>query len=107
MAVRAPRQIVKTGIAPVTYAASAGGDSITNAAAGNLFVRVTNGSGAGINVTVASPGLCSHGGTHPLVVAVAAGATKEIGPLPPGRFGAAVGLTYSAYADVLIDPVII
>lgn len=106
MAVRAPRLLSTAGSAPVEYAASAGGDTITNNKVGKLSVRVRNGSGGAVNVTVASPGKCSHGGTHPLVVAVPAGETREIGPLPSKRFSSAVGLTYSAHADVYIDPVL-
>lgn len=107
MAVRAPRVLAKTGTAPVEYAASAGGDTITNNKVGALSVRVRNASGAGIDVTVASPGKCSQGGTHPLVVNVPAGATREIGPLEAKRFTTNVALTYSAFANLFIDPVLV
>lgn len=107
MAVRAPRSVATGGSAVAEYAASGGGDTITNNKVGKLFVRVRNASVASIDVTVASPGKCSQGGTHPLVVAVPAGATKDIGPLPSKRFGTAVGLTYSASANLFIDPVLI
>lgn len=107
MAVRNPRKVLLTGSAPVEYPASGGGDSITNGQLGDLFVTVRNDSDAAINVTVGSPKKCNQGGTHNLVVAVPAGASRDIGPLPSSRFGAAVGLTYSAAADLYIDPQIV
>lgn len=104
MAVRAPRQVATTGTAPVEYAATVGGDAITNNKVGKLMLRVRNASGGAINVTVASPQKCSQGGTHNLVVAVPDAAARDIGPLPSSRFGTSVAVTYSAAANVFIDP---
>lgn len=107
MAVRNPRKVAITGTAPVEYAASGGGDSINNSQIGDLIVTARNDSDAAITVTVASPKRCSQGGLHPLAVVVPAGASRDIGPLPANRFGASVGLTYSAAADLYIDPQVI
>lgn len=107
MAVRAPRSIGVAGSAPVEYAATAGGDTITNNKVGKLMLTVRNGSGAPVNVTVSAVKACNHGTLHNLVVAVPAGASRQIGPLDSKRFGSAVGVAYSASANVFIDPQLI
>lgn len=61
------------------------GDTFAND--GKVWLRVANGSGSSINVTVtayaaALPGLVASNN----VVAVAAGAAKDIGPFPPSGF---------------------
>ncbi len=104
MALLTPRQVGTAGSAPAPVAASAGGDTVTNTKAAQLFVRVANGGGGAITVTVASPVPCNQGGTHPLAVAIPAGQARDIGPLPARRFGSVVALTYSGVATVTVDP---
>ena len=58
---------------------------------GNTILKVINGSGASINVTIVASNPCNQGFTHDLVVAVAAGATKYIGKLNPNQFNDAAG----------------
>lgn len=69
------------GTAVTMASAAGGGDKVD--AGDHTALLVTNGSGSSINVTVAVPGNTKFGLAEPdVVVAVAAGATKLIGPLP-------------------------
>jgi hypothetical protein len=83
-----------------TQAAAGGGDSFTND--GKTYLRVKNGGGGSINVTVASPASCSHGSTHPVVVAVGAGLDRVLGPFDPNRFGNPVSVSYSGVVTVTV-----
>lgn len=77
-----PTQSAKVAGTAVTMAAASGGGDKVDAGQ-HTALLVTNGSGGSINVTVAVPGNTKYGVAEPdLVVAVAAGATKLIGPLP-------------------------
>ena len=72
---------------------------------GQTLLKVINGSGASINVTIAAPQVCNQGFNHALVVAVAAGATKYIGKFNPNQFNDAAGdvlVTCSAVATVTL-----
>lgn len=103
MATLAVQKSTQAGIAVTYAAAAAGGDQFP--AAANRELRVKNGSGAGINVTIASQKPCNQGSTHNVVVAVAAGAEVAIGPLDPNRFADTNGfvqVTYSAAASVTV-----
>lgn len=107
MALLTTQAVSPSGTAITYSAASAGGD--TCEASADLELRVKNGSGASITVTVASPTPCNQGGTHPLSVAVAAGAEQAIGPLPPQRFAnpstGLVNITYSSATSVTVAAV--
>lgn len=106
MAQLAPQKIKPAGTAVALVAASAGGDTFP--AGSRTALRVKNGSGAGITVTVHAQHACNHGTLHDLAVVVAAGATEEIGGLDPRRFADADGLihvTYSATATVTVGVV--
>lgn len=106
MAVLATRQIGVTGSTPAPVAASAGGDRVevgpTN------YLRVINGGGASITVTVDAVQACSQGFDHDVSVAVPAGSTREIGPLN-SRFASNVdglaAVTYSAVTSVTVEAV--
>lgn len=98
MATLAVQKPVNTGTVPTFNAAAGGGDQFPND--GQTVIHVKNGSGGSINVTVASPTACSHGGTHPLVVAVGAGAEKVIGPFPMARHNDANGMVQLTYSGV-------
>jgi hypothetical protein len=108
MAVLAAQQVTLAGTAVTMSSAAGGGDRVpvgpTN------WVRVTNGSGSSVNVTVDSIKPCDQGFDHNLVVAVAAGATKDIGPLTPGRFqdtDGLAGVNYSLATSVTVAAVLV
>lgn len=100
------------GTNPAGISANAGGDTIPNNR-GGAFLRINNGSGASINVTLAAgvnknrPG---DGVFPPMVledqvVAVPAGQARIIGPIPPS-FNDGSGnvlLTYSATTSVTVE----
>jgi hypothetical protein len=69
-----------------------------------VFLQVLNGGASSINVTVNSPLTVDGLSVGPLVVAVAAGVTKHIGPFPPSTFGRSVapdlGRVYVDYSAV-------
>lgn len=99
---------INSGITPVFTAAAAGGDRME--AGDDVGLYVKNGSAGSITVTIASPGLCSQGGTHPLVVAIPATSERLIGPLtPPNRYinptTNLVDVAYSASASVTVASV--
>ncbi len=103
MATLTPQKPSPTGLNPSYAAASGGGDQFAND--GDTFLHVKNGGGSSINVTIASPTACSHGGTHPLVVAVPNAGERLIGPFPKARHDDANGMvqvTYSAVTSVTV-----
>lgn len=91
----------------ITYAAAAGGGD-TAKAADNARLIVRNGSGSSINVTIARfPTTDAEGVAETnMVLAVAAGAERWIGPLYGSRFtNPATGnveITYSAVTTVTV-----
>jgi len=98
------QRIVNTGLAPTLTAPTVDGDVIDS---GAVAVYVTNGSGGSINVTAQTPATQSGLAVAESVVAVAAGATRLIGPFPKGTFGQLSGadegqvyIDYSAQASV-------
>lgn len=99
------QQIVRTGLTPALTAPTADGDIVD---CGNVALMVTNGSGSSINVTVQATASLDGLDVADLVVAVAAGATRLIGPLPVRTFGQPSGsadagrayVDYSAVASV-------
>lgn len=90
----------------VTYtAADATGNTFTPNTRGMLLVK--NGSGSSMNVTVVIPGTDAYQQARPdVVVAVAAGAEKAIGPFPLDVGDPAVGglvtVTYSLATSVTV-----
>lgn len=76
MATITPTSVDTTGVSISYAAASGGGDSLHNASGATL--RVKNGGGGSINVTLAGVKACSQGSTHDKVIAVAAGTEKAI-----------------------------
>lgn len=98
------QKITRAGLIPTFTAASVNNDVID---AGAVILEVNNGSASSINVTVNSPLTVDGLTVGPLVVAVAAGATKRIGPFPPSTFARTVApdvgrvyVDYSAFASV-------
>ena len=74
---------------------------------GRTFLRVVNGSGSPITVTVDSKLACSQGFDHDLSISVGAGITKDIGPFDYTRFctDGYVHVTYSAVTTVTVAAV--
>jgi hypothetical protein len=89
-------------LAGLTEALVAAALSMTMPNNGQQFLKVANGSGSGITVTITAyprtsgviPGPGGTPGTlvaeNP-VIAIAAGATADIGPFPPGAFNDSTG----------------
>lgn len=104
MAALTPQQIVNTGVIPTYAACAAGGDTV--APGDNTFIHVKNASVGSLTVTVDSVAASSYGTDVDLVVAIAAGAEKMIGPLPASRFAQAstglVNITYSGVTTLTI-----
>lgn len=101
-----------SGVAPSPASASGGGDTVANPR-GDVLLRVINGGGSSINVTVTPPASAVRpaDGSFPQmtlaanVVAVPAGASRIIGPFPP-MFNNANGnldVTYSSVTSVTVE----
>jgi hypothetical protein len=99
--------IANTGTVVTLAAANVDGNWFINN--GKTFLEVANGGGSPINVIIDSPITCNQGGTHDVTVAVAAGATKHIGPFEKGQFNDTttgyVNITYSGVTSVTIAAV--
>lgn len=98
----ATQAIVKTGVVPALTAPTVDGDIIDT---GRVFLEVNNGGGASITVTVQTPVQVDGLDLSELIVSVAAGVTKRIGPLSPSTFarpagGADAGRAYVDYSSV-------
>jgi len=98
------QRIVATGLAPTMTQPTADGDVIDS---GAVAVMVTNGSASSINVTAQTPATQAGLAVSEQIVAVAAGATKLIGPFPKSTYGQASGadegrvyVDYSAQTSV-------
>lgn len=110
MATLTRQKIVIGGIAHTTAAAAVGGDVVDNSD-GKTFLLVTNGGGSSINVTVTAQVASLNTATHGTltvssnVVAVAAGATKLIGPFPKQAYNNSskqLAITYSGVTTVTV-----
>lgn len=103
MATLAPQQIAVTGTTVTFVAASAGGDACVPD--DRVFLRVKNGSGSSINVTVVVPG-STYGQPNPdPVIAVPATTGDVTIDLPPALADPTTGLvswTYSAVTTVTV-----
>jgi hypothetical protein len=89
-----------TAVAPVINVGASGGDKFLNN--GRVKIRLTNTSGAQIDVTFVAQKACSDGTVHSVVVAVpATTGIRVLGPLPTDRFniigGADHGKTAMTY----------
>ena len=88
-----PQQIARTGLAE-TYAAVDASNGNQFANDGLMFLYVKNGGVGSINVTIGTPGTVDGLAVADLVVAVANGVNKMIGPFPVGIYNQAGGLVY-------------
>lgn len=99
------QQITRGGLTPAMTQPNVDGDVVD---CGGTFLYVDNASAGSIDVTVQSPVTVSGLDVEDLVVAVAAGAVKLIGPFPPSVFGRPSGdvdagrayVNYSSQASV-------
>jgi hypothetical protein len=102
------QRITRAGLNVALTAPTVDGDIID---AGQVALRVANGSGSSINVTVQTPGTDPASGSarQELIVAVPAAGARDIGPFPASLFAqpadATVGplrvlVDYSAVATV-------
>lgn len=91
---------------PTPVAAAGGGDQFANN--GKTILKVVNGSGGAITVTVASQRSCDQGSTHNVTNSVGAGATELMGPFPTDRYSDANGycqVTYSGVTSLTVAPI--
>lgn len=101
MALIATQQVTSAGLAP-TFAAAASGDTVIPD--DRTVLRVNNGSGSPITVTLTAVTACSQGSLHNRAVTVAAGAIEDIPTGPAAQFAdqttGVAAITYSATATV-------
>lgn len=94
------------GVDLAGVAANVGGDTFVNS--GQEVLVIKNGSGAGITLTVVTPATVDGLAVADLTASIGAGATRMIGPFPPGTYndtlanGGIVSLTYSAVTSVAV-----
>lgn len=104
MATLTPEQVNLTGLDATQNAATGGGDEFLNN--GNIILRVENGSGAPITVTVISQATISGLAVADAAVAIPAGEFRFIGPFPPSLFNDANGkaqITYSGVTSLTVE----
>jgi hypothetical protein len=103
MAVLTIQPASPTGLAATAVAAAGGGDQYPNN--GKTLLKVINGGGSSIDVTIAPTNTVKGYSLASLVVAVAGGATKYLGPYEPAYFNNSSGrvaVAYSAVTDVTV-----
>lgn len=97
--------VTHAGTTPTSRSAAAG-DKLTTPATGK-FLRVTNGGGASITLTINPPGDTSYGVANPdKVITIANGVTKYIAVLPvygDPADGGKVSLAWSATTSVTFE----
>ena len=103
MAALTVQEITRAGVVPTYAAADSEGDTFTDASRGaRCMVHVKNGGGAPINVTIDSTrtfAANSGAAAADLVIAVANGAERMIGPFGPD-FSTSAGLVTISYSAV-------
>ncbi|WP_256789812.1 hypothetical protein [Frankia sp. AvcI1] len=101
MALVSTQQVAAPGTT-ITYAAAGAGETIIPGE--RTTVRIRNGSGASITVTLAGVQPCSQGGTHDRVVTVPAGGDADLPTGPAVQFAntstGQASLTYSSTSSV-------
>ncbi len=106
MAVLTPQRLSRAGVGVVLQAAAAGGDSFP--AGSGRALRVVNGSGGAITVTINSQRPCDQGFDHDLTVSVPAAGSRDIAGLDFSRFADASGnvlVTYSGVTSLTVGVV--
>jgi len=110
-----PVVIVGTGLdfdSALMESADASGNYITaqTASTQKTFLRVANGSGSPITVTIDSVVACDQGFDHDLAVAVPAGDEYTIGPIDRARYDDGSGyvqITYSGVTSLTVQAVFV
>jgi hypothetical protein len=103
MAVLTVQQAVPAGVVVTAAAAAAGGDQYANN--GKTLLKVINGGGSSIDVTITPTNTVNGYTIAPIVVAVANGATKYLGPYDQNYFNNSSGrvaVTYSGVTSVTV-----
>lgn len=107
MAILTTKNINESGVTPTYAAVGATGDKVKPG--DRTFIHVKNASGGSVTVTVDDTQTKAPSGAYQfnpdLVVTIANGSEKMIGPLPASRFYGADGyanVTYSASVSVTI-----
>lgn len=91
-------QVTTAGIVdPTPAAAASGGDQFTNT--GRQLLKVVNGGGSAVTVTVPAQVTCDQGSSHNITNSVAAGATELMGPFT-SRYTDTNGYTQITYSGV-------
>jgi len=98
MATLTVQAVSPLGTVHTLAAAAGGGDKMPPG--NHNFLVVKNGDAGSHTVTINSVPLSNFGTDEDLVVAVAAGVTKLIGPLPANRFAGTDGLVAITYDGV-------
>lgn len=103
MAVLSVQQILPTGVVVSAVSAAGGGDQYPNN--GKTLLKVINGGGSDITVTITPTNTVNGYTIAPIAVTVAAGATKYLGPYDQNYFNNSSGrvaVTYSAVTSVTV-----
>jgi hypothetical protein len=104
---RKPQRTSAKGAVPTVLSGLSAADTqIIPNKGGDVLLRVINGGSEPTNVTVATPGEVDGNAIADLVVAVAAGVTKDIGPLDPAVYNDEEGnleVTFSKVATLTLE----
>lgn len=105
-------QVARLSGPAITYAAAAGGGDTFVIPTDHTELRVKNGGGSPITVTLTVPGNTDYGVANPvLTFTVAAGAEAACGPLPIARLTnpttGVVNVGYSAVTSVTVAVVVV
>lgn len=92
------KSLADIGVVLTYQAAASGGDTFANSARERL--RVHNGGGASITITIAGQKKCNQGFLHDSVTPLAAGAEILLGPFDSFRFNDPTGKVHVAYSAV-------
>lgn len=102
MAEVALQRIVETGL-EVVYSAAANGQTFRPGE--HVFIHAVNGSGADVEVTIATPGTVAGLAIADRVVDITAGESRMIGPISPALYAGSDGLatlTWEALTTVTV-----
>lgn len=92
------QEAAQAGVALTLNSAAAGGDEFSND--GRTIIIAENGDGSSTTITVTSEATLAGLAVSDLEVAVAAGATKAIGPFPVNVFNDSDGNVNLSYSSV-------
>lgn len=98
MATLTVQAISRAGLEPTLQAAASGGDQFANT--GREFVRIDNGGGSAVTVTVTTPQTVDGLAVADRTVSVPAGETRLVGPFPTANYNDASGRVQLAYSGV-------